>query len=152
MENLLTPRLIRQTEILLKSYFHWFKKELVPSLNSRQATIEIFEAPFVVVSHGIEADPLFNYGNRAALRLWEMSWEEFTKLSSKHSVESRGREERERLLQEVKEKGYSERYEGIRISKSGKRFHIHEAAIWNLIDEKQNYRGQAATFSKWTFL
>jgi hypothetical protein len=32
----------------------------------------LFEAPFVVVSHGIEANPILNYGNKKALTLWEL--------------------------------------------------------------------------------
>ncbi|MGL5096317.1 MAG: MEKHLA domain-containing protein, partial [Planctomycetia bacterium] len=31
---------------------------------------QLFLAPFVVVSHGVQADPILNYGNQAALDLW----------------------------------------------------------------------------------
>ena len=33
----------------------------------------LFAAPFVVVSHGAETDPILNYGNAAALELWELT-------------------------------------------------------------------------------
>jgi len=32
----------------------------------------MFEAPFVLISHGTEDDPILNYGNRVALWLWQM--------------------------------------------------------------------------------
>ena len=49
---------------------------------------KIWEAPFVVVSHGTQADPVLNYGNRTALALWEMSWDEFTRTPSRLTVRS----------------------------------------------------------------
>lgn len=48
---------------------------------------ELFAAPFVIVSHDTQADPVLNYGNRAALTLWEMSWEELTRTPSRLTVE-----------------------------------------------------------------
>ena len=35
----------------------------------------MFRVPFTVASHGMEPDPVLNYGNQVALDLWEMSWE-----------------------------------------------------------------------------
>ena len=36
-----------------------------------------------LVSHGTEADPIFRYANTAALTLWEMDWNRFTRLPSR---------------------------------------------------------------------
>ncbi len=109
-------------------------------------------APFVLVSHGPEADPILNYGNRRALELWEMGWEEFTRTPSRLTAEVPDRAERARLLAEVGRKGFIDDYSGIRISKGGRRFRIAGATVWNLVDERGEYRGQAATFSDWTYL
>jgi len=50
----------------------WTGREVVPGVNDAKELAEkVFEAPFVVVSHGTEVDPVLNYGNRAAtLALW----------------------------------------------------------------------------------
>ena len=48
---------------------------------------EIFFAPFVVMSHGAESDPIFNYANQCALKLFEMTWEKFINLPSRFSAE-----------------------------------------------------------------
>lgn len=47
----------------------------------------LFEADFVVVSHGTQADPIFNYGNLKAVELCQLDWEAFTSLLSRCSAE-----------------------------------------------------------------
>ena len=92
----------------------------------------------------------FNYGNAAALRLFEMTWAEFTALPSRLSAEPTHRDERARLLDTVARQGFIDDYRGIRISKSGARFTIEQATVWNVIDDSGTLVGQAATFSAWT--
>jgi hypothetical protein len=36
----------------------------------------LFNAPFVVLSHNTEAQPILNYANRAGVKFFELSWEE----------------------------------------------------------------------------
>ena len=109
----------------------------------------VFEAPFVLVSHGTEADPILNYGNAAALALWEMTWEELTRTPSRLTAEAPNREERARLLDAVTRRGFIDDYSGVRISKSGRRFRISRATVWNLLTETNQPCGQAAMFNKW---
>ncbi len=45
-------------------------------------------AEFAVVSHGTESDPIFNYANPTALKLFEMDFESFTQLPSRKSAEA----------------------------------------------------------------
>jgi len=52
----------------------------------------------------------------------------------------------------VRENGFIDDYSGIRISSTGRRFHIRQAIVWNVLDEDGRYAGQAATFSSWEFL
>ena len=112
----------------------------------------VFEAPFVVVSHGTEADPVLNYGNRTALTLWEMPWEELTRTPSRLTAEAPGREGRARLLEAVTRRGFIDDYSGVRISKTGRRFRISRATVWNLLTEDDRPCGQAAMFDRWAFL
>lgn len=106
----------------------------------------LYEADFAVVSHGTEADPVFNYANRYAQQQFELDWEAFVQLPSRLSAEAVNREERARLLARVTAQGYIDDYCGVRISASGRRFTITQAVVWNLHDADGIYRGQAATF------
>ena len=78
-----------------------------------------------------------------------MDWETLTALPSRFSAEPLHRDERQQLLDDVRTKGYSDNYRGIRISATGKRFYIESARIWMLLDAKGKTVGQAATFSDW---
>ena len=144
---------IRHSAILARSYLHFTKRILLPGLfNPLGLSRNLFHAPFVLVSHGTEADPVLNYGNAAALNLWEMSWEELTSTPSRLTAETPEREERGRLLAQVTEHGFIDDYTGIRISKSGRRFRIGRATVWNLVTEHGEPCGQAATFDRWDYL
>jgi len=137
--------------LLLDSFVRLLGRELVSrgGTPAEQAD-RLFYAPFVVVSHGTEPDPVLNYGNAEALRLWEMTWEELTQTPSRLTAEPVHRDERARLLARTREHGYVDDYSGIRISKLGKRFRIDRAIVWNLMDADGRHRGQAATFDHWT--
>ena len=106
----------------------------------------------MVVSHGTQADPILNYGNQIALKLWQMDWATLTQTPSRYTAEPIAREEREQLLQRGRERGYIDDYEGIRISSTGQRFKIKDVVLWNVIDEQKQSYGQAATFANWEWL
>lgn len=109
----------------------------------------LWSAPIAVVAHGTESDPIFFFGNRTALGLFEMTFEDFTRLPSRFSAEPLARDERSRLLDRVTRDGWINDYEGVRISATGKRFRISNAAVWNLTDSCGNALGQAAAFANW---
>jgi len=139
--------------MLAWSFKHWTGRELLPGVAPGEAlAASLFTAPFVLVSHGTEADPILNYGNQAALNLWEMTWAELTRTPSRLTAEAPNREERARLLAQVTRHGFIDNYSGVRISKSGRRFRIHQAIVWNLLTEAGEPAGQAAMFERWEFL
>lgn len=78
-----------------------------------------------------------------------MNDNEILGMPSRLTAEAPERSEREKFLKEVTEKGFISNYSGIRISKTGKRFLIKEATVWNLVDETGRLHGQAACFSEW---
>ncbi len=106
----------------------------------------VWNAPRAIVAHGIEDDPIFFYGNRIALQLFEMDFAEFARLPSRLSTEPQAQETRVKLLEKVTRQGYVDDYSGMRIAKSGRRFMIADATVWNLVDESGTYDGQAAVF------
>lgn len=73
----------------------------------------LWTAPRAVVAHGTQADPIFCYGNRMALELFEMDFAAFTALPSRFSAEPMAREERASLLDRVSRFGFIDDYAGI---------------------------------------
>jgi hypothetical protein len=145
--------LVEHVAILNQSYRQLLGQDLIPGARSQQELAEqLFNAPFAVVSHNTSPDPIFNYANQTALNLFELNWDEFILLPSRLSAEPVNQTERERLLAEVTRQGFINHYEGVRISKSGRRFLIKNATVWNLTDPSGNYYGQAACFKQWQFL
>jgi hypothetical protein len=112
----------------------------------------LFLSPDVVVSHGMQADPILNYGNETALRLWNFTWEQLIQTPSRLTAESMNRAERERMLEQARSRGYFDGYRGVRITSEGKRFLVENAVIWTVLDQGGKQVGQAATFSHWTWL
>lgn len=110
----------------------------------------LWAAPCAVLAHGLEADPVFFYGNRLALALFETSIEDFILMPSRLSAEPLERDERARLLSRVAEHGFIADYAGVRVSRQGRRFRIEQAVVWDLIDETGRKHGQAAAFDRWT--
>ena len=139
-------------QILTQSYQKLLGRELIASIHAQELAEALFKAPFALVSHGIEPDPILNYGNQTALNLWSMSWSEFTQTPSRLTAEPVNRATRASMLEQVAKQGYIDNYQGIRISSRGKRFAIERAIIWNLTDELGQNCGQAATFSYWKWL
>ena len=141
---------IRHGEILLDC-FNDYAGEHMPVKASLHSRIEdLYHAPFAIVSHGIEVDPIFNFANQYALDLFELSFEAFIQLPSRKSAEAVERQERENLLNEVSRNNIIRDYRGVRISATGKRFMIEQAIVWNLFDQHGNKYGQAAMFKNWT--
>ncbi len=138
-------------ELIVSSLFRMTGRDLVdPTLSHKDRYRSLFEAPFAVVSHNTEADPVFNYGNKVALKLFEMKWVEFINFPSRFSAEPKIREERQQLLARVTENGFIKNYKGVRISSSGKRFFVEDSIVWNMVDENGVYRGQAAVLYRWS--
>jgi len=138
--------------LLLDSYRRLTGRELVPAGDPAQRAKALYEADFVVVSHDTAPDPVFNYANLAAQRLFETDWDTFVTLPSRLSAGPVHRDERRRLLDAVTRHGYIDNYAGIRVAQSGRQFRIEAATVWNVADDAGNYAGQAAMFSEWHFL
>jgi MEKHLA domain len=145
--------IIARTQIFTRSLKHFAQRDLLPgNFSEIELAEKIFHAPFVLVSHGTEADPILNYGNKTALALWEMSWDELTRTPSRLTAAAPNRAARARLLETVSMLGFIDDYCGVRIFKMGRRFKISRATVWNLISENGQSCGQAARFSQWEFL
>ncbi|HIE97928.1 MAG: MEKHLA domain-containing protein [Fuerstiella sp.] len=139
----------QHTLLLLNSYEKWVGRSLISRDTAEADARKLFLSPVVIVAHGPEEDPLLNYGNQAALELWEMSLSELLGTPSRKTAESVHRSERAELLRRTKKFGFIDDYSGIRISSSGRRFRIKKATVWNVVNVDDTYVGQAAAFSDW---
>jgi hypothetical protein len=141
------------SKLLCDSYRNLLGKELITQDSSHETIAKtLFYGTFAIVSHNTEIDPVFNYANLKALELFGFNWDEFTRLPSRLSAEPSHQLERKKLLAEVSQQGYTHGCQGIRVTKSGRRFLIKNAVIWNLIDRDGCYAGQAACFADCEFL
>ena len=135
------------------SFRHWTGHDLFVSDSAEGLAYDLYYAPFVVLSHGAQAEPLFCYANRTAQKLFNMPWEKFIGLPSRLSALMDAQEERERMLKLAERQGYIAGYRGVRVTADGQKFRIKDAILWNVMDESlQNKIGQAATFSEWEWL
>jgi PAS domain-containing protein len=135
--------------LLLASYERLLGRPLLELALGEDPGRALYEAPFVLLSHRTEADPIFNYANRSAQVLFGYPWEAFVGLPSRLSAEPVAREERERLLRRVADQGFIDDYAGVRVAADGRRFRIEQAVVWNLVDETGTPQGQAACFHHW---
>ena len=143
-------QMAQQTRLLCESYRQWTGMRLIDAdPASPEAVDELLHAPLAVVSHDTLNDPVFNYANHEALKLFGMSREEMLGLPSRLSAEPAAREERSNLLDRVTQHGYVDDYSGTRITKEGLRFLIRNAVVWNVVDERGDYKGQAALIRDW---
>lgn len=147
--------LCEHASIILASYERLLSAPLLSNqteLNPCEAAKCLYYLPIAVLSHDTAADPIFNYANAKALELFGFSWVEFTQIPSRLSAEVVQQTKREQLLAEVRQQGYIAGYEGIRVTKDGRRFLIKNTTIWDLVDSTDKYAGQAACFTEWQFL
>lgn len=139
------PATAARIALILESFERLLKRPLVAPGDDPVAAL--WDAPAAVVAHGTEADPIFFFGNRAALAAFECDVAAFTAMPSRLSAEAPLRGERQRLLDRVTLEGFIDDYAGTRIAASGRRFHIERAIVWNLVDADGKLYGQAATFT-----
>ncbi len=112
----------------------------------------MWRANRIILAHGTESDPLFFYGNRAALELFAMDAPDFIGMPSHRSTEPSMREERERMLERLQERGIIHDYRSVRVNAEGRRFEIFATDVWNLVDQLGARHGQAARISGYRFL
>ena len=149
-ETYRAPETARRIALIAESFARLLGRELIPP--GGDAVAALWAAPAVIVAHGTQGDPLFFFGNAAALARFECPAERFIGMASRLSAEAPLREERQALLDRVRRDGFIADYAGVRISATGKRFRIEQAVVWNLVDAVGAVHGQAALFDRWVEL
>ena len=143
---------VNHVKNILDSFEKLTGKEIIKRSSPERDYKNIKSGHFVLVSHNGLEDPILNYGNSFALKLWEMDWNSFIQTPSRNTAEKDKQGKRQEILEIVNKQGYLEAYEGIRISSTGKRFLIKEALIWTVFNKEKKKICQAAFFDKIEYL
>lgn len=150
--NTVVPDSAAHAMLMLASYQRAVGRPLLvrmPGESEDALAGRLYTAPFGLLSHDDRADPCFDYANLVAQQLFERSWAEMVGMPSRLSAEAPEQAERDRFLARVAGQGYVDDYSGIRVARSGRRFRILRATIWNLVDAAGRRVGQAAAIPAW---
>jgi quinol monooxygenase YgiN len=137
---------------LARSLLKFTGRTLLPGVPPGALAPAAFNAPFVLLAHGVEpapSGPLLCYGNAAALALFELEPTTLVGMPSRLTAEPEQREERASMLRAAGSAGFIDNYAGIRVAASGRRFRITGATVWTMEDEDSVPCGQGAMFATW---
>ena len=145
-----TPALLPAAADYARLLADSFQRVVGRALVAGDPATALWTFPQPLVSHGTEADPVFRYANRAALTLWQIEWDAFTRLPSRLSAEADGdiQADRDRYLAQAARQGFVADYTGIRISAKGQRFRISDTVLWTVTDAQGKRHGQAALIGR----
>lgn len=148
------PGIVEYSKLLATSFEHWVKRPLLQDadIDSPEFAEALYYAPFVLVSHGTEDDPIFRYVNHAAQLLWKTDFAAMTRMPSRLSARPDAQADRERLLKEAREKGFVNNYHGVRVTSDGQLFEISDTILWNVYDKSGMRHGQAAMFTDFMWM
>ena len=134
--------------IMLENLHRWTGYDLIQEYGFSLDKLgqQVFEADFYILSHDNTVDPVLNYGNKQVLDLWEVSWAELTSMHSRDTAKPVDRSARAAMMERVKIHNYLDKYNGIRVSKTGTEFKILDGTIWNMFTDSVDFYGQAAWF------
>ncbi|WP_295464451.1 MEKHLA domain-containing protein [uncultured Pseudomonas sp.] len=131
------------------SYRHWLGQPLPRPVDLPEADLPAWlheRAPYALLAHGSEGDPLFCYANHQALCCFGYSRAEFIGMPSRLSASPKDRAARQVLMETVGRQGFATDYAGWRVHRTGRPFMIHAGVVWNLVDAEGRRLGQAALF------
>lgn len=137
-------------QLIVESYARLTGRPLLPMSDADPD--ELWNAPFALIAHSIEADPIFFYGNRTAIELFGTGAPGLIAMPSRLSVKPVNRAERDLLFRRVARDGFIDDYAGDRVTTRGREFRIEQATVWTLLDGNDEIQGQAARFDNWLWL
>eukprot|EP00271_Cylindrocystis_brebissonii_P002248 TRINITY_DN12699_c0_g1_i1.p1 TRINITY_DN12699_c0_g1~~TRINITY_DN12699_c0_g1_i1.p1 ORF type:complete len:256 (-),score=42.92 TRINITY_DN12699_c0_g1_i1:548-1315(-) len=142
----LSGEVIMHSLAVIDSYFRATGKPIFPSsVEISVAAKALWELPRVVVTQGTEEDPLYNYGNKAALDLFEMDWPTFTSSVARKWAPEEEQTAHSELVKSAVQ-GVQDIGGLVRVTSSGQTFKISQGAWWALTTLDGEPFGQGAVF------
>ncbi|CAL8464536.1 g4071 [Coccomyxa elongata] len=146
---------VMQNLILVENHRRKVGSAILEDIEISEMAKALWEAPFAVLSHDKfeNEDPVFTYANKAALDLFEATWDELVGMPSRKSAadEAEAQTDRNQILEAAAESGVIRNYTAWRQSLKGKRFQIKDATLFNLETPTEKKVGQATTIYHWVF-
>jgi len=150
-----SPFLKEQSRLIVESY-EFVTGRTLRDVNANATgedlAQQLYESEKAVLSHDRivhlhQWDNIYNYANQTALKLFERTFEQQVQLFSTRSAgaDHSSQNDRNSLLAQCLAKGYVE-FDGERVSASGNKVVLKEACLFNLIDDRGIFRGQAVIF------
>lgn len=151
MEPYKQAHVIAFSQLLVDSYHRWTGWELV---SGRDIAYGLFFAPFAITAQDLQADPVIQYANQAALDAWDTDWQSFIGMPSRLSAapDPLVQDARADALRQANEQGWAMNYSGKRVSQTGKRFEILNTVLWRVTDLQGRSYGQAARIGAWRYI
>ncbi|CAB9507466.1 MEKHLA domain-containing protein [Seminavis robusta] len=103
---------------------------------------------FGILSHGIQEDPIYNYGNAAALELFDNTIEDLCQTPSRYSTVESLMDDREQLIQSINTFGHGTIRDATRRTTKEKLFVIATIWIWHVFDDNGTRIGLAALYDR----
>jgi len=138
--------------LLNESYRHWTDHYLVEQRDPGEVLAALNEAKFVLISYGLEEDPIFNYANLRALSLFGYEHLAFLQLPNRETFVPEATAGRIGQSVRVEHEGVLSDYRGTRLTKAGKPIVIDDGVVWQLIDNLGRVHGYATQLNSWHFL
>lgn len=140
---------------LVRSFQRLTGRALLPPTVAPEAlTAAARNAPFALLSHGTESDPLLNYANTAAIAVFMLEDGDIGSMATRLTAAPQDQAARAALLADVAARGFTDTYSGPRVSRDGRRFDICNATVWTVSALEDGGTGlvcgQAAMFASWT--
>jgi hypothetical protein len=138
--------------LLNQSYRHWLGEYLVEQQDPGEVLSALNTADFAVVSHGLEADPIFNYGNLQALSCFGYEHLKFLQLPSRSTMPDEAvNQSQQPLLSQLEEQGFATIAQDTRVTSGGRKFVVDRGVVWKLIDNLGRIHGHATRRDEWHF-
>ncbi|CAJ1964034.1 unnamed protein product [Cylindrotheca closterium] len=124
-------------------------------INERSEDVEVTTADlldenqrFGVLSHGMQPDPIFNYGNKASLELFGYEIKDLCRTASRLSTVPELMKDRETLIKEIESRGYGYISDAVRVKSDGELFVIDRILVWTVFDDAGRRIGLAAVYDR----
>lgn len=104
---------------------------------------------YAVLSHDTAGDPVYNYGNRAAVEVFKWPEDEFYQLPSRYSApDGTIRNSRSTDIQDAIDSDLKTIALAIRQTKHGELFQLTDVMLWNVYDDDGHRVGQTAIYDR----
>lgn len=135
--------------LLNETYKRWFGEYLVVEKDPGLVLNAINEADVMLLSVGLEQQPVFNYGNVKSLLMFGCDLAELVQQVAIEAVPEDLQTEEQAALSKVAEEGAVAEYHSQRITPKQKRWHVRDGKIWTLKDSLGRFHGLAYCFKDW---